>query len=126
MAFILVAAFPALAVPLVIYSGLTLLVVGLIAGFAGKRWRARRLARARQAVAEVAEELLPGPGGAATEGDATSADPAPSMPAAWPTGRHARRKRNPAAPARTADADDTGDAALPGATPGPRARPTAA
>lgn len=86
-AFLLAAAFPALAVPLVLASGLTLLVLGLLGGILGKRWRARKLAVARGLVAEVADTATPGAG-----------------PAAWPTGRHARR-------ARTADADPSTDSA---------------
>lgn len=71
VAFLLAAAFPALAVPLVLGSGVTLLVLGMVGGVLGKRWRARRLARARRVVAEVAD----------------------TVPAVWPTGRHARRSR---------------------------------
>ncbi|BBG03384.1 MULTISPECIES: hypothetical protein [Pseudonocardia] len=93
VAFLLVAAFPAVAVPLVIVSGFGLLFLGLIGGFAGKRWRARRLARARRAVAELAEQVAPG-AGEEPGTDGISERPAP-CPAAWPTGRHARRPRQP-------------------------------
>lgn len=72
--FLLAAAFPALAVQLVLGSGLALLVLGTVAGMIGKRWRAFKLARHR-AVAPTA-----------------AAAPRPAQ-AAWPTGRHARRPR---------------------------------
>ncbi|GAA1384886.1 hypothetical protein GCM10009613_16420 [Pseudonocardia kongjuensis] len=106
VAFLLVAAFPAVAVPLVIVSGFALLFLGLVGGFAGKRWRARRLARARRALAELADQVTPGtdePAGqqadaAAGDADRTGARPDP-CPAAWPTGRHARRTRQPHTPA---------------------------
>ncbi|MFP5022360.1 hypothetical protein [Pseudonocardia phyllosphaerae] len=77
MAFLLAAAFPALAVPLVLASGLTLFVLGLITGFAGKRWRAYKLVQAQRVAAEIA--------GAET--------------GAWPTGRHAQRGDAPPEPA---------------------------
>ncbi|MEQ3554663.1 hypothetical protein WIS52_29715 [Pseudonocardia nematodicida] len=75
VAFLLVAAFPAVAVPLMIGSGFALLTIGLVGGMIGKRRRARKLARARQAPADVVRPAVP------------AAD------AFWPTGRHARQAR---------------------------------
>jgi hypothetical protein len=130
VAFILAAAFPALAVPLVVGSGFALLALGLVGGFAGKRWRARRLARARRVVSGIAEDVLPGhPAPASGRADgADGPDGAPEAPAgirsarpagatppaAWPTGRHARRHRTPGTAAARDDA------------PGERAHPDAA
>lgn len=92
------AAFPAYSVALVIASGLLLLALGLVGGFAGKRWRARRLARARRLVAQVAEPVLPTRRSPGDDGhDAEPAEQAEQGGAAhgtaWPTGRHARRER---------------------------------
>lgn len=75
VAFLLAAAFPALAVPLVLGSGLALLMLGVVGGMLGKRWRARKLARARRAVGGI------------------TYDAATQRPIAWPTGRHARPRR---------------------------------
>ncbi|WP_224386359.1 hypothetical protein [Pseudonocardia sp. ICBG1293] len=94
-AFLLVAAFPAYSVVLVIASGILLPTLGLVAGLAGKRWRARRLARARRLLSDAAEPLLPTAGG--TTGPAAESD-ASGPDVAWPTGRHARRVREQAAP----------------------------
>ncbi|MFP5071209.1 hypothetical protein ACLFMI_16295 [Pseudonocardia nantongensis] len=81
MAFLLAAAFPALAVPLVLGSGLTLLLLGVVGRILGKRWRARKLARARSAVDGVAH------------GELAHGAAAHRPTAAWPTGRHARPRR---------------------------------
>lgn len=45
-AFLLVATFPAAAVPVVVGSGLGLVVIGLVGGALDTRWRAHRLRRA--------------------------------------------------------------------------------
>lgn len=72
-AFLLAAAFPALAVPLAVGSGVGLAVLGVLGGAIGKRWRALRLHRARRAAPRAA---------------APAVASAPS--GAWPTGRHRR------------------------------------
>jgi hypothetical protein len=111
VAFILAAAFPALAVPLVLGSGLALLALGLVGGFAGKRWRARKLARARRVVADIAEDVLPGAGPEApadADGRSAGAD-GHAIPAVWPTGRHARRHRTPGTPGVSTAGDDSAD-----------------
>ncbi|WFG42370.1 hypothetical protein [Pseudonocardia alni] len=95
-AFLLVAAFPAYSVVLVIASGILLPTLGLVAGLAGKRWRARKLARARRVLSDVVD---PGPSAdedlVAHEDEPDTTGPESS----WPTGRHARRGRDQAAPA---------------------------
>ncbi|OLM17553.1 MULTISPECIES: hypothetical protein [unclassified Pseudonocardia] len=109
VAFILAAAFPALAVPLVVGSGLALLALGLVGGFAGKRWRARRLARARRIVADIAEDVLPGPAPEAADDpdERSTGSDGHAIPAVWPTGRHARRHRTPGTPGTSAAGDDS-------------------
>ena len=94
-AFLLVAAFPAYSVVLVIASGILLPALGLVAGLAGKRWRARKLARARRVLSDVVDPAPPADDDLAAredESDATGQD------TSWPTGRHARRVRDQAAP----------------------------
>lgn len=95
-AFLLVAAFPAYSVVLVIASGILLPTLGLVAGLAGKRWRARKLARARRALSDVVDTTPPAEDGAVAHEDGSDAA---GPGAAWPTGRHARRAREQAAPA---------------------------
>lgn len=119
VAFILAAAFPALAVPLVVGSGLTLLTLGSVGGFAGKRWRARRLARARETVPGLVEDVPSrdaergsGAGFAAT-GSGNGPAASRRAPAVWPTGRHARRHRRPARPAAGRDTGAVGEPARP-------------
>ncbi|MEV1295461.1 hypothetical protein [Pseudonocardia sp. NPDC049635] len=109
VAFLLVAAFPAAAVPLVMVSGFALLILGLVGSFAGKRWRARRLAKARRMVAELADPRAAD----APDGDPT-ARPAPCA-TAWPTGRHARRPRQHHAPATARPAPVAEEPAQPSA-----------
>ena len=53
-AFVAVAAFPALAVPGVVATGVLLIVVGLVGGAVGRRRRERRLREARRAVTAFA------------------------------------------------------------------------
>lgn len=91
VAFLLAAAFPALAIPLVVGSGVGLLAIGMIGGATGRRWRARKLARARRAVAELGEQARPDSGRtAAADARARKAE---QVREPWPTGRHARRPR---------------------------------
>lgn len=97
-AFLLVAAFPAYSVVLVIASGILLPTLGLMAGLAGKRWRARKLARARRVLSDVVDPTAPAEDAPVAHGDETGADAA-GPGTSWPTGRHARRVREQAAPA---------------------------
>ncbi|OLM30626.1 hypothetical protein Ae717Ps2_1521c [Pseudonocardia sp. Ae717_Ps2] len=95
-AFLLVAAFPAYSVVLVIASGILLPTLGLVAGLAGKRWRARKLARARRALSDVVDTTPSAEDGSVAHEDGSGGT---GPGAAWPTGRHARRAREQAAPA---------------------------
>ncbi|ALE84515.1 hypothetical protein XF36_16380 [Pseudonocardia sp. HH130629-09] len=90
------AAFPAYSVVLVIASGILLPTLGLVAGLAGKRWRARKLARARRALSDVVDTTSSAEDGSVAHEDGSAAA---GPGAAWPTGRHARRAREQAAPA---------------------------
>ncbi|MDN5916780.1 MAG: hypothetical protein L0I76_17010 [Pseudonocardia sp.] len=71
-AFLLVAAFPAVAVPAMVGSGLFLIVVGLVGGALGRRWRAHLLRRAGRTIGAVppavAETSTTAPATARTEG----------------------------------------------------------
>ncbi|MEU4374267.1 hypothetical protein [Pseudonocardia alni] len=95
-AFLLVAAFPAYSVVLVIASGILLPTLGLVAGLAGKRWRARKLARARRALSDVVDPPLPADDDLVAHEDEPDAI---GSETSWPTGRHARRVREQPAPA---------------------------
>lgn len=99
VAFLLAAAFPAIAVPLVVGSGFGLLTIGMIGGVAGRRRRARKLARARRAVAEPGEPARPGTGPTTLAGAGAHAPKADHVPEPWPTGRHAHRPRTRPVPA---------------------------
>ncbi|PKB33388.1 hypothetical protein ATL51_5145 [Pseudonocardia alni] len=90
------AAFPAYSVVLVIASGILLPTLGLVAGLAGKRWRARKLARARRALSDVVDPPLPADDDLVAHEDEPDAF---GSETSWPTGRHARRVREQPAPA---------------------------
>ncbi len=90
------AAFPAYSVVLVIASGILLPALGLVAGLAGKRWRARKLARARRALSDVVDPAPPADDDLVAHEDEPDAI---GSETSWPTGRHARRVREQPAPA---------------------------
>lgn len=52
-AFLLVAAFPGVAVPAMVGSGVALVAVGLVGGALGRWWRARRLRRAGRTIGAI-------------------------------------------------------------------------
>jgi hypothetical protein len=54
MAFVAVAAFPALAVPGVVLTGASLIVIGFVGGAVGRRRRARRVREARRHITPFA------------------------------------------------------------------------
>ncbi|MBW0105285.1 hypothetical protein [Pseudonocardia sp. KRD291] len=60
-AFALVAAFPAIAVPAMVGSGVLLVLIGLVGGALGKRWRARRLRRAGRTIGALPRTVAEGP-----------------------------------------------------------------
>lgn len=85
-AFLLVAAFPAVAVPAMAGSGVLLVLVGLVGGAVSRRWRARRLRRAGRTVGAAPRTVAVAPwrdapsGGApatagTTHGPAADQDP---------------------------------------------------
>ena len=99
VAFLLVAAFPALAVPLVVGSGFGLVVIGTVGGAVGRLRRAQQPAQTRP-------DDHTGP---ARSGEAHST-PQNASVRPWPTGRHARHPASRPGPAAT-----SGAAASPGA-----------
>ncbi|WP_130291530.1 hypothetical protein [Pseudonocardia sediminis] len=59
-AFLLVAAFPAIAVPAMVGSGVFLVVVGLVGGALGRQWRARKLRQAGRTVGAIPRAVADG------------------------------------------------------------------
>ncbi|MET0187666.1 MAG: hypothetical protein ABW212_01615 [Pseudonocardia sediminis] len=59
-AFLLVAAFPAIAVPAMVGSGVFLVVIGLVGGALGRQWRARKLRQAGRTVGAIPRAVADG------------------------------------------------------------------